>query len=745
MQRNRSIVLVFASLFLTLILIGCGSNGAGPIAIAGSLPATGTVGVAYSGSLGVSYGTAPYTWTFSNLPPGISSSATTGTNITLAGTPTAAGTYDISVTVTDSKSATATYTVAVVVSQTLTITPTTLGNLVSGTAATPVTLTIAPATTGPYTWTVSSGALPAGLVLNNGTATSATTITSTTTTITITGTPTATGTYSLTLSVADSASPTGTGSQAFSGTINGVVSAACATAPGTLGNESALTVPFAYLLKGADSTQNPAYWAGSFTPNGSGGITAADADFLSASTGYASLKVNLAASSYAYGNDGRGCLYLVFTGENLPPAERKAKTPDIATLRSFKRARTSARPEVAPAGPASVTFSFSLSLGNQTGRIQEYDYVTSQLAGAGQMHQQTTADFSLTNLASNFAFGLDGWYSDNSGYSRTAIAGSLAQSAGALSSGTADENVGGTASGALTGGSGTLNSTVSSTTGRGNGTYTIPNGNNTLTFDFAFYIVNNSDLYILSTDQPVIPSFLLAGRALQSAATSVAPNGYYISAVSGVDPNNGENVVSIGTLQLATSGNVTSATIYTNDAGTYAKNTYSNATYTFDATTGRITAFTGDTSQSPVAYLTSTATEDDIAAFVVGTGATVTSGFVALQGTATPALSDSSVSGAYSFGTAEDISGKAGSQTGTFVFDGKGGYTGTVDTVISGEPSPTPSQSFTGTISINADGSGNFDNNNKVLVTNGPLIVAIDATNVSEPQIYVLVQQTSTK
>ena len=311
-----------------------------------------------------------------------------------------------------------------------------------------------------------------------------------------------------------------------------------------------------------------------------------------------------------------------------------------------------------------------------------------------------------------------------------------------LSNGTADQNVDGVASGVLTGGSGVLNFPISSTTGRGTGAYTI---SDSITFNFAFYIVNKSDLYILSIDPPDNPSFLLAGRALQSAATSVAPNGYYIPAVSGLDPDSGQNVVSIGTVQLTTSGSVTSATIYTNDAGTFAKNTYSNATYTFDPTTGRVTAFTGNPNQSPVAYLTATATEDDIAAFVVGTDASVTSGFVALQGTATPALSNGSVSGGYSFGTTEDISGLAGSATGTFVFDGKGGYSATIDTVNIGEGSTTPSEFFTGTVTINADGSGNFDNNNKVLVTNGPLIVAIDWTNVAQPQLYVFVQQTSAK
>jgi hypothetical protein len=73
-----------------------------------SLP-NGTVNVAYNTPLQASGGTAPYTWTVasgSSLPSGITLSGS-GTNWSLSGTPTAAGTFTFSLTVTDSTKPTA--------------------------------------------------------------------------------------------------------------------------------------------------------------------------------------------------------------------------------------------------------------------------------------------------------------------------------------------------------------------------------------------------------------------------------------------------------------------------------------------------------------------------------------------------------------------------------------------------------------------------------------------------------------
>ena len=818
------------------------------ITITGSLPATGTVGVAYTGSLTASGGTAPYTWVVTGLPAGINPSGTMTPTVTASGTPTTAGTSAVSAVVTDANTNTATFTVSVIISapagnlsvrlpagypftatvgtaysapallvsggtppyaftvaqnavpgltispttgaitgtpttagtfkptlkvtdsatpanvgfnnftvvvsasggSTITISPSALGTLTNGTAVTPIALT-ATATTAPYTWSVTSGALPAGLVLNNGTTTSATTITSTTNSITITGTPTTTGAYSFTLSITDSATPMGSGSQAFSGTVNASAATACAPTPALRGNESALTLPYAFLLKGDDVNDLPVAWAGSFTPNGSGGITAADVDFVGTAAGPESLQVQLAGSSYSYGSDGRGCLYLAFSGLNAASRRETRKVANVNLGHGKSRRQVKVRP-AALANTGTVVFSFSLSLSLETGRITEFDYVNSLLVAAGQMHQQTATDFALSKLSANFAFGYDGWLTDqNDDLERTAIAGSFANNAGTISNITADDNVGGLPDGPLSG-SGNLTVTdVSTTTGRGAGSYTITTTNGPLTFDFAFYIVNGSDIFTISSDDPAqIGNFILSGRALKSAATSVALNGFYMAAISGIDlmsnNNVGNNTVTIGSFQATSAGAIPTAAISANDGGTFQSQSFTGGTYTLDTSTGRV-AIAG-VGSTPVAYLTATAGEDDIAAFVVGTDTAASSGFLALQGTSAPNLTNASLSGGYAFGSAEDVVGISGSTSGAFNFDGRGNYTNLLDTVSVGEIASQPDQAGNGTFTVTMNsmtGSGNFDNGNHVFVTNdgGTLILAIDgpANGTTQPLLYIFIEQ----
>ena len=100
---------------------------------------------------------------------------------------------------------------------TLTISPTTLPNPTVGVAySETVTASLG---TSPYTYSVASGSLPAGLSLNSSTGV-------------ISGTPTASGSVSFTISASDSASPTGTGDRPY--TVN--VQAGGGATPITGGN-----------------------------------------------------------------------------------------------------------------------------------------------------------------------------------------------------------------------------------------------------------------------------------------------------------------------------------------------------------------------------------------------------------------------------------------------------------------------------------------------------------------------------
>jgi len=161
-----------------------------------TLPA-GTSGTAYSQVLTVSGGIAPYTTTLTGaLPTGMTFNAATRT---FSGTPTQAGTFNLSVTVTDSTGGTAAtitnnYTL-VIAAPTLTLTPA-AGALPGGTAGTAYSQTFtASGGVAPYTYAVSAGALPAGLTLNASTGA-------------LSGTPTVAGSFGFSITATDSTTGT---------------------------------------------------------------------------------------------------------------------------------------------------------------------------------------------------------------------------------------------------------------------------------------------------------------------------------------------------------------------------------------------------------------------------------------------------------------------------------------------------------------------------------------------------------
>ena len=160
-----------------------------------SLP-NGQVGVAYNTTLTATGGKPPYTWsiTSGSLPAGLSLNSSTGA---ITGTPTAAVSNDsVTFKVTDSSSPAQTAPKSLTITiapPSLAITTSSLPNGQVGVAYN-TTLAATGGTT-PYTWSISSGTLPAGLSLNSSTGA-------------ITGTPTtAVSSAPLTFQVQDSSSP----------------------------------------------------------------------------------------------------------------------------------------------------------------------------------------------------------------------------------------------------------------------------------------------------------------------------------------------------------------------------------------------------------------------------------------------------------------------------------------------------------------------------------------------------------
>ena len=166
-----------------------------------SLPNAG-LNANYNFQLVATGGTAPYAFGYSGqLPPGILFS----TSGILNGTPTQLGTYNLTFTVFDSSGQTAARSLTLVVTNAvLGITNT---FLTAAQVNQPYTFTLsATGGTPPYSFTVSSGDLPAGITLNS--------------TGVFSGTPTTVGNTSVTIRVTDNANPQGSAFATFNFAVN---------------------------------------------------------------------------------------------------------------------------------------------------------------------------------------------------------------------------------------------------------------------------------------------------------------------------------------------------------------------------------------------------------------------------------------------------------------------------------------------------------------------------------------------
>jgi hypothetical protein len=173
------------------VAITVGNPASAPPEIDTVATPTAQLGVPYTIALAASSGTPPYSWSMSSgdLPPGLGLGLLSGI---IAGTPTAAGSYNFTVRLTDSKSMTAQKSLLINVSAPpLTATAPLLPTAITGTGYSQQLS----ATGGlsPYTWSAAPGSLPAGLSLDPAAGT-------------ISGTPTAEGNFNFTITVSDSES-----------------------------------------------------------------------------------------------------------------------------------------------------------------------------------------------------------------------------------------------------------------------------------------------------------------------------------------------------------------------------------------------------------------------------------------------------------------------------------------------------------------------------------------------------------
>lgn len=485
-------------------------------------------------------------------------------------------------------------------------------------------------------------------------------------------------------------------------------SAAC----GTGGDEGVLNGQYAIMLQGWSGTgggsPSPILYAASFAADGTGKITGGQDQlnpYLSFMA-YSGAGILPSGSSYSVGPDNRGCLTLTDQFEN--------------------------------------TFTLRFSLGGITGGIAskgDIIYFNQQSAtpqrASGILRRQDPKAFSLSSLASNYAFGVDGWDNSSGSLNHFAAAGFFAQSGGTASNLSLDSNDGGkmlTTGGLQQFGSFASIQPIATGTGVASATLNLPGFPSV---DVEVYVINSSELFFVTLVlSPNGPEF--SGRAIATSssftASSVLPNYifYFIGSSSGV-PSSSIGIASL--LTTSPPGALVTGTVSGSMDG-YSGGTASTqsftGTYALAGVSGWLNITGANAPTSPICYLTNPL--DGVSAFCISTDSSASFGVFDTQPPAT--YSSSSLAGKFFFGSGEpgdntvpDLCGVASISSGSLQ--------GVQD--ISAQSGLSLATPFNATLSISADGSGNLGSNT-VAVTNGTVLYFIDETGKLPPVVQVFEQ-----
>jgi len=445
-----------------------------------SSPPNATVETPYTGTIGVSGGKGPYSCliTAGTLPAGL-----TATGCVISGTPTTAGTANLTVKATDSSTPIATTTGPV----TLTVSPiptlSLTGSLPNAILGQLYTQTLT-ATGGipPYSYAVTAGSLNPGLGLSTAGV--------------VSGTPTAPGASSFTVTVTDTETKPQTAGLPL------ILLVVYPTTP----NDSELTGPYAYLFQGYDDVVAGIFayqtaTAGSFTADGTGVVSSGelDSNHQNSNPSGTTISSNDFLGTYTVGTDNRGMLTITTLNANGTTAGTSTYAISLK----------------APVSPSTIS--------TQADLIEFDDNSLQGTRGSGTMLAQQTAAFTA-GLKGSYAFGLSGdtpcLPSCTIGISAgpaASVGEFIANGSGPLTSGSSDANIATTnyASETLSGSSGTADGNgrlqlEMGTTGTPIGAYPT---------DYAVYLVSANEAFILSTDKHSSYVLLAGSAQLQTQAT----------------------------------------------------------------------------------------------------------------------------------------------------------------------------------------------------------------------------------
>lgn len=630
--------------------------------------ASGTVGTAYSAILQARGGAGLLTWSLAT-----GSSLPAGLSLSAAGaisgTPTAAGTTNFTVKVTDASQGQPGPATA---TQQLSILIASAPLTITTTSLSNATVNVA------YSAPLqaSGGTTPYTWTVESGSSLpSGLTLSGSGTNWSLNGTPTAAGTFTFSLTVTDSTSPTAASkTQALSLTVG--VSAACGS-----GNEGALSGQYAFSLSGYNASGFMGA-IGSFTADGSGHITAGTVDSNGISLGVKNGSVTASGSSYSVGSDNRGCATIV--------------TPFYTFKTRFALDETS--------GPATG------------GSMQEWEPAPSQYIASGLILKQTVPA-SLPNGVWVYAqFGVF-----SSSQTRTAVAGTLTASNGSVTAGEYDSNAGGnhvTHSGL----SGTYTAPATPT-----GRFTTTTSLSGIAAHRAAYLVSSTRFFEITSDALGSTTSALVGDArLQSGSLTLSGNLAFYT--SGIISGGAGGIVDFG--RVTVSGSSLTASVYEDEAGTWATPTPFTETcgFTIDSY-GRV-SLTGTSCQTeaPVIYLYGPST-----GWMLGTGSSTSFGFLE------PQSATAITWGMYFFGT--QMAGHRAVETGTGTATlASAGATGTGDNTSTTSPLQAD-QPVAETFTVSSDGTFSTSDHpgvvSGVIVSNSK-VVTVDNQNSAYPTILVI-------